>query len=101
MEFRVCTHCKVSKVKEDFYSKGHRLDSRCKECAKELRRKRYQKHKKPKRNQIRNVICHYVLRVPENPYCDALMIHEDGSSHPLIRSGRGYIFKEEDQNSSN
>lgn len=38
---RVCTSCALTKGSGDFYRKGDRLDSNCKECKRGSRRKRY------------------------------------------------------------
>ena len=57
---KVCTKCKLHKGLGDFYTKGSRPDSKCKDCAKKMRIKRYKK-KKVKRSEtgrlmkIRNV----------------------------------------------
>lgn len=51
MEFNLkkCTHCRIEKSINDFYSKGDRFSSRCKQCEKILKkRKRLEKKKKKK-----------------------------------------------------
>ena len=40
--YKACVRCQEHKALGDFYSKGDRVDSRCKDCAKETKRKRYQ-----------------------------------------------------------
>ncbi|MEZ4744008.1 MAG: hypothetical protein R3B45_16430 [Bdellovibrionota bacterium] len=48
MKGRICSKCNKQKELTEFYTKGDRIDSRCKECAKKLRVKRYKKRKKEK-----------------------------------------------------
>ena len=43
---KVCTSCSKSKKISDFYSKGKRVDSKCKECVKKKKSKVYSKRKK-------------------------------------------------------
>ena len=43
---RVCTNCSKSKRSSDFYTKGKRIDSKCKECVKKRKSKTYFKRKK-------------------------------------------------------
>ena len=42
---KTCSKCKRTKSVDAFYSKGDRVDSKCKECAKKLRNQRYQRKK--------------------------------------------------------
>ncbi len=42
---KTCSKCKKEKCLSDFYSKGEKIDSKCKSCAKDLRKKRYKKKK--------------------------------------------------------
>ena len=44
--FSTCTSCGRKKPTVDFYKKRNRRDSRCKECAKTKRRKRYWKNQR-------------------------------------------------------
>lgn len=38
---RTCTKCLVTKTIHAFYSKGSRIDSRCKECVKSIKKTKY------------------------------------------------------------
>lgn len=38
---RTCTKCLADKSIDDFYSKGNRTDSRCKECVKSTKKSKY------------------------------------------------------------
>ncbi len=38
---KICTKCLVEKSSNDFYSKGNRLDSICKECKRSNRKAKY------------------------------------------------------------
>ena len=43
---RTCRQCNKEKGENDFYTKGKRIDTLCKECARNKRKKRYRREKK-------------------------------------------------------
>jgi hypothetical protein len=65
IENLACTKCGVQKPKAEFYSKAQRLDSRCKECIKRLRRARYKGKHPNRRTTTDKVVVRYVE--PEDP----------------------------------
>jgi hypothetical protein len=45
---KICTHCKIDKPLSDYYSKGNRLDAKCKDCVKKGKKKNRKAIKKKK-----------------------------------------------------
>lgn len=41
IQTKICSKCLVKKSKADYYSKGNRIDSRCKECVKSIKKTKY------------------------------------------------------------
>ncbi len=42
---KICTSCRQKKPEADFYKKGNRRDTKCKECARNKRKRRYWREK--------------------------------------------------------
>ena len=64
IEQKACSRCGRATPLEQFYSKGNRLDSRCKSCVKDVRRASYKRKRKHWGSKITKVTVKEV--VPEN-----------------------------------
>ena len=59
LQVHMCTHCGIEKTDAEFYSKGDRRDSRCKECIKQGKNRRRKMHvlsELAKRKRVKNLI---------------------------------------------
>ena len=66
VEGKVCSLCRRKKEIGHFYTKGERTDARCKQCAKNVRKKRYRKEKKDFARYRANRITKVVMKRNED-----------------------------------